>query len=104
MTTKTFQQNTSPLEKPTDDSGKLSLNDTVVSLTPELNIEEWRAMLTEFTRGLKTGDISPAAANAFANLMGKGLSSYKLQLEYAKVVGRTPNIPALLPMQKKSKP
>lgn len=29
--------------------------------------------------------------------MGKGLSSYKLQLEDAKAVGRTPEIAALMP-------
>ena len=51
----------------------------------------------ESAKGLESGDISPVAANAFANLMGKGLSSYKLQMEYAKALGKTPTIVALMP-------
>lgn len=54
-------------------------------------------MLSEFARNLQKGDVSPVAANAFANLMGKGMSSYKLQLEYAKAIGRTPTIEGLMP-------
>ena len=66
----------------------------------ELNINQWRKMLAEFSLGLENGSVSPVAANAFANLMGKALSSYKLQMEYAKSLGRTVAIAALLPESK----
>lgn len=54
-------------------------------------------MLSDFARGLENGNVTAVSANAFANLMGKGLSSYKLQLEYAKAIGRMPNIEGLMP-------
>ncbi len=100
MTTTTSPTNTESLAKHIENSDKSFINETLTNPSIELNITEWRTMLMQFTKGLKSGEISPASANAFANLMGKGLSSYKLQLEYAKAVGRTPNIPALAPSAK----
>lgn len=91
MTTEKSQRSTSNSEKNITPSSDSSRNDL-----GELNITEWRLMLSDFARNLKEGTVSPVAANAFANLMGKGLGSYKLQLEYAKATGRTPSIEGLM--------
>lgn len=55
-------------------------------------IEELRDFLSEQMELLRNGDTTPANANASANLSGKILSSVKMELEYNKMVGATPNI------------
>ena len=95
MTTKTSLKSTSNSGNSTKISADSLLNAS--EPTNELTINDWRLMLSQFAKGLESGDISPVAANAFANLMGKGLSSYKLQMEYAKALGKTPTIVALMP-------
>lgn len=59
-------------------------------------------MLSEIARGLQNGTTTPVAANAYANVMGKALGSYKLQMEYAKALGKRPVIAALMPQQGKA--
>ena len=100
MSTDNLHQNTSPSSKHTTNSENLFGNNP--NEGEELTINQWRSMLAQFTLALKGGEVSAATANAFANLMGKGLNSYKLQMEYAKMVGKTPNIPALQPDTKPS--
>ena len=95
MSTDSLHQDTSPSAKHTTNSDSLFGNNANEKAEQELTIDQWRTMLAQFTLALKGGEVSAATANAFANLMGKGLNSYKLQLEYAKMVGKTPNIPAL---------
>tara|TARA_Y100000310_G_scaffold219124_1_gene220521 strand:+ start:429 stop:608 length:180 start_codon:yes stop_codon:yes gene_type:complete len=56
-------------------------------------------MLSDIARGLQAGTTSPVAANAYANVMGKALGSYKLQMEYAKALGKRPMIEALMPKE-----
>jgi len=85
------QQSTKPSSKPTVNSENSN------GASGELSITEWRLMLSQFARGLENGDVNPVVANAFANLMGKGLNSYKLQLEYARALGKTPSIESLMP-------
>lgn len=60
-----------------------------------LSLDETRAILADSIHKLQSGELTAASANAIANLVGKGLYSYKLQLEYHKVLGKTPNLPQL---------
>lgn len=69
----------------------------VPALIPELNVTEWRQMVSDYARGLRDGTITPANANALANLMGKTTQTYRLQLDYAKAIGARPYIDALMP-------
>lgn len=56
------------------------------------NVEELRDFLSNELERVSSGDTTPAAANASANLAGKILSSVKMELEYNKMAGATPNI------------
>jgi len=56
------------------------------------NVEELRAFLANDLQRVSDGDISPAVANASANLSGKILQSVKMELEYNALVGSQPNI------------
>lgn len=56
------------------------------------NLEELRDFLANELQRVSSGDITPAAANASANLTGKILSSVKLELEYNKMTGHKPDI------------
>ena len=58
-----------------------------------MNLSELRIFLAEELKRTAAKETTPAAANASANLAGKILSSVKLELEYNKMVGTTPNIP-----------
>lgn len=56
------------------------------------NTDDLRFALANELKKVATGQSTPAAANAFANLSGKILSSVKLELEYNKLAGLKPNI------------
>lgn len=56
------------------------------------NVEELRAFLAKDLQRVSEGDITPAVANASANLSGKILQSVKLELEYNSFLGAHPNI------------
>jgi len=56
------------------------------------NVEELRSFLADELERVSGGETTPAAANASANLAGKILSSVKMELEYNKMVGATPQI------------
>lgn len=45
---------------------------------------------------LRDGEATPAVANAIVNSSAAMLRIVKLQMEYAKMTGQTPNIPLLL--------
>jgi hypothetical protein len=55
-------------------------------------VEELRTFLSKELERVSSGEITPAAANASANLTGKILSSVKLELEYNKMAGKNPDI------------
>lgn len=57
-----------------------------------MNLDNLRESLAEELKKVSSGESTPASANAFANLAGKILSSVKLELEYNKMAGTTPNI------------
>jgi hypothetical protein len=65
------------------------------------NVEELRNFLAADLERVSTGDITPAVANASANLSGKILQSVKLELEYNHAVGAQPNISFLGKLTKK---
>jgi hypothetical protein len=56
------------------------------------NVEELRDFIAKELERVSQGDITPASANASANLAGKMLQSVKMELEYNKMVGANPNI------------
>lgn len=65
----------------------------------QLSIDELRQTISSTIRRLEAGETTAAVANGIANLGGKLLGTYKLQMEYAKLLGKTPNIDALLPAE-----
>ena len=65
------------------------------------NVEELRKFLAEDLERVSKGEITPAVANASANLSGKILQSVKLELEYNSSVGAMPNINFLGKINKK---
>jgi hypothetical protein len=64
-------------------------------------VEELRKFLANDLERVSNGDISPAVANASANLSGKILASVKMELEYNALVGAQPNISFLGKLNKK---
>jgi len=53
-------------------------------------------VMAENIQRLRDGEASPAVANAIVNSSAAMLRIVKLQMEYAKMTGRTPAIPMLL--------
>jgi hypothetical protein len=66
-----------------------------VNETAGRTIEDLRNRLWEGLDQLRAGESTPQIANALAHLSGQYLSTYKLQLEYARLTGTIPNIPLL---------
>ncbi len=57
-----------------------------------MTADELRNFLFRELERVSSGEITPAAANASANVSGKVLSSIKLELEYNKMAGLNPKI------------
>ena len=53
-------------------------------------------VMAENIQRLRDGEASPAVANAIVNSSAAMLRIVKLQMEYAKMTGKTPSIPLLL--------
>lgn len=53
-------------------------------------------VMGENIQRLRDGEATPAVANAIVNSSAAMLRIVKLQMEYAKMTGRTPSIPLLL--------
>lgn len=53
-------------------------------------------VLGENIQRLRSGESTPAVANAIVNSSAAMLRIVKLQMEYAKMTGKTPEIPMLL--------
>jgi len=60
------------------------------------NVEELREFLSNEMSKLANGEATPSSVNAMANLAGKMLQSVKLEVEYNRIVGATPNIDFLI--------
>ncbi len=56
------------------------------------NVYELRDFMSEELHRLRSGNSTPSMTNASANLCGKIMQSVKMELEYNKMVGATPNI------------
>lgn len=59
------------------------------------DVNDLRDVLMDDIRRLRAGETTAANVNAVCNAVGKVLSTVKLQMEYAKLTGRTPEIPLL---------
>lgn len=53
-------------------------------------------VMAENIQRLRDGEATPAVANAIVNSSAAMLRIVKLQMEYARMTGRTPSIPMLL--------
>lgn len=62
-----------------------------------LDITGLRSVLWEELSRLRKGETTAANVNAVSNATGKILSTVKLQLEYCKMTGKTPDLRQLLP-------
>lgn len=56
------------------------------------DINELRTILCEEIDNLRSGNTTPANVNAITNATGKILSSVKLEMEYAKLTGKKPEV------------
>jgi hypothetical protein len=68
-------------------------NGTVSTLPSATDIQE---TLWEQVQGLRNGKTTPANANAVSNAIGKMFTGVKLQMEYYRMTGETPEFPFLL--------
>ncbi len=59
-------------------------------------------VMAENIQRLRDGEASPAVANAIVNSSAAMLRIVKLQMEYAKMTGKTPEIPMLLTGRERS--
>ena len=62
---------------------------------PTLNLHGLRGILAEEIVRLRAGETTAANVNAVTNATGKIIATVKLEMEYYKMIGRTPNIPML---------
>jgi hypothetical protein len=60
-----------------------------------LNISELRENLSAVVLGIQAGKQTAANGNAITNAVGKILSTVKLEMEYCKLTGKTPDIKLL---------
>ena len=54
-------------------------------------MNEVRELLSEQLDKVRNKTITPTVANAFSNTVGKLLSTYKLEMEVMRLVGRQPS-------------
>jgi hypothetical protein len=58
---------------------------------------EWiRETLVDSVQKARRGKMTPANVNSISNATGKILATYRLEMEYYKLIGKSPNIPLLL--------
>ncbi len=65
------------------------------------NINDIREDLMGDVIRLRAGETSAANVNAICNAYGKILQTVKMQMEYARLTGQTPEIPLLGPITAK---
>ena len=61
-------------------------------MATKIKIKGLRNSLLEEISKLKEGSTTPANVNAVTNASGKIISTVRLQLEYGKMTGKTPEI------------
>lgn len=68
-----------------------------VSRTPRTkSLAELQGILSDQIDRVVAGDVTPANANAVVNATSVILRSVKLQMDYYRQIGKTPDIPLLL--------
>lgn len=67
-----------------------------VTVMEQGNTKQLRIILWETIQGVVSGKNSPSQANAISNASGKWLGSIKLEIEAAKLMGKSPKIAALM--------
>jgi hypothetical protein len=60
-----------------------------------MTLNELRVVLSDNIRNVQAGSTAPASANAITTAVGTLLRSVKLEMEYFRLTGKTPNIPLL---------
>jgi len=68
------------------------------------NINDLREILSEEIDKLRAGKTTPANINAITNATGKIFSSIKLEMEYAKTLGKKPNVKYIEAVMNDDKP
>jgi len=69
----------------------------VATVIKQFTLNELRGILSDEIEKLRSGTSTPAGVNAVSNASGKILSTFKLELEVAKILGKRPaNIAGLL--------
>jgi hypothetical protein len=63
--------------------------------TRPLTAQDLFIVLSENIQRLRNNEVTPAAANAVVNSTAGMLRIVKLQMEYARMTGKTPEIPLL---------
>jgi len=58
----------------------------------KMDIQDVRTILAEEIIKLRNEETTPAYVNAITNATGKILSTVKMEIEYAKLIGQTPKI------------
>lgn len=66
-------------------------------------VNDMRLMLSEEIVKLRTGKTTPGNVNAIVNASGKILTTIKMEMEYNKLLGKTPNIPFIQELGDKAK-
>ena len=66
---------------------------------PITTIDSLREILIDDIAALKAGNTTAANVNATTNAVGKILSTVKLEMEYYRLIGRTPQITLLAPSE-----
>lgn len=61
------------------------------------NVDNLREILMEDIHKLRAGETTAANVNAVVNAVGKILTTVKMQMDYARLTGATPQIPLLEP-------
>ena len=67
----------------------------------KMNIDSLRGILAEEIQKLRDGHTNAANVNAVTNATGKILSTVKLEMEYCKLLGKTPDIDFIKISEKK---
>lgn len=65
------------------------------------NMNEIRALLADEIQKLRKKTTTPASLNAIVNATGKIISTIKLELEYAKLVGKSPALNGFIQVEEK---
>lgn len=67
-----------------------------VTVVKQFTLNELRGVLSSEIEKLREGNSTAASVNAISNASGKILSTFKLELEVAKLLGRKPQLAGLL--------